>query len=210
MDVLVISGGIGSGKSEVCLILREEFSCGVYSADERVKALYVSHRTLLTEIERTLRCSFRDGNGNFSPVKLAEMIFKDRNALVAVEDLVFPVLIEDFREWSKEYQTDDFVVFESATVLEKEHFAGFGDKVIIVDAPFSIRAERVCSRDSSSREAVLARMANQKMMNLVSEGMIPEAADAVICNDGSLEDLRQRTVALINELYFNKHKHQTK
>lgn len=204
MDVLVISGGIGSGKSEVCRILREEFSCGVYTADERVKDLYVSDSALLSDIERALSCSFRDGNGNFSPAGLADIIFSDRNALTIVEDLVFPVLMKDFREWSKAYRTDDFVVFESATVLEKEQFVGFGDKVIIVDAPFSLRAERACRRDSSSKESVLARMSNQKMMNLVSEGIIPERVHAVICNDGSLEELRKKTVTLINELYFNK------
>ena len=36
MEILVITGGIGSGKSEVCRILQELYGCGVYNADERV------------------------------------------------------------------------------------------------------------------------------------------------------------------------------
>ena len=36
MDILVVTGGIGSGKSEVCRILQKEFGCGLYNADQSV------------------------------------------------------------------------------------------------------------------------------------------------------------------------------
>lgn len=201
MEVLVVTGGIGSGKSEVCAIIRDEFSCGVYEADVRVRNLYVSHPTLLSEIESGLGLSCRDASGNFCPGTLSGRIFSDRRALETVESMVFPVLMEDFKEWCKDYDSDCFVVFESATVLEKPQFEGFADKVIVVDAPFDVRVERACRRDCTSEEAVRDRMMNQKLMNRVSEGFVPEGADAVIRNTGSLTELREAAVRTIKDLF---------
>ena len=35
--VIVVTGGIGSGKSQVCKILKESYGCDVYEADARAK-----------------------------------------------------------------------------------------------------------------------------------------------------------------------------
>ena len=54
MKVLVITGGIGSGKSEVCRIMHELGITAQYNADTRVKELYHRHPTLLSSIENKL------------------------------------------------------------------------------------------------------------------------------------------------------------
>lgn len=201
MDILVVTGGIGSGKSEVCRILQEEFGCGLYNADQSVKRLYDTHPTLLEEIEKVTGVILRDDNGRFVPSRLSQKIFSDTELLLKVEDLVFPALTLDFMSWSQKYARDRFIVFESATILEKPQLSGFGDKVILVDAPMQIRLERACSRDSSTSEAVSRRMMNQKMMNDISEGRIRPQADAVIHNVGSLDELRRDTLSVIDNFY---------
>ena len=139
MEILVVTGGIGSGKSEVCRILSDVFSCGVYNADSRVKLLYDVHPTLLSDIEKLTGESLRDDEGRFVPSRLSARIFTDRSLLKQVEGMVFPALMEDFEAWSKAYSEDTFVVFESATILEKQELKGFGDKVILVDAQMQTR-----------------------------------------------------------------------
>ena len=201
MEILVITGGIGSGKSEVCRILQELYGCGVYNADERVKLLYDIHPTLLDNIEKLIGEGLRDDDGHFVPSRLSERIFADRKILRDVEGLVFPALIEDFHSWAKKYEDDRFVVFESATILEKPELAGFGDKVILVDSLFETRLERACRRNSVPRESVYARMMNQKMMNGISCGEIEPEVDAVIHNLGTLSDLKYCVIRTIKELY---------
>ena len=201
MEILVITGGIGSGKSEVCRILQELYGCGVYNADERVKLLYDIHPTLLDNIEKLIGEGLRDDDGHFVPSRLSERIFADRKILLDVEALVFPALIEDFSTWAKNYEDDRFVVFESATILEKPDLAGFGDKVILVDSLFETRLERACRRNSVPRESVYARMMNQKMMNGISCGEIEPEVDAVIHNLGTLSDLKYCVIRTIKELY---------
>ena len=203
MEILVITGGIGSGKSEVCRILQECYSCGVYNADERVKFLYDMHPTLLNDIETLTGDSLRDGDGRFVPSRLSARIFSDRRLLKEVEKLVFPALMDDFRSWAEGYADDRFVVFESATILEKPELKGFGDKVVLVDAMVETRLERACLRDSAPRESIYARMLNQKMMNSISDGEMKAEVDAVIHNLGTLSDLRYSTIRVIKELYGN-------
>lgn len=203
MEVLVITGGIGSGKTEVCRILQETYGCGVYNADERVKMLYDVHPTLLDGIEKIVEEPLRDDEGKFVPSRLSARIFKDRSLLRKVEALVFPALVEDFEAWAQQYSDSRFVVFESATVLEKPEFRGFGDKVVLVDSLVETRLERACMRDSAPRESVYARMLNQRMMNSISDGELQPEVDAVIHNLGTLTDLKYSTIRVINELYDN-------
>lgn len=200
MKILVITGGIGSGKSEVCRILAQKGLTVQYNADAKVKELYDTVPGLLESIEDRLGCSLRDEAGKFVPRCLAQRIFVDRQALETVESLVFPALMEDFLAFAGN-SGSPFVVFESATILEKPQFDGFGDKVILVDAPVSMRMERACRRDGADREAVKARMANQKKMNALSEGATDPRIDAVIVNDGSIAILEQKIEIMMSDLF---------
>ena len=203
MEILVVTGGIGSGKSEVCRILQQTYGCGVYNADRRVKLLYDTHSTLLADIEHLLGESLRDDEGRFIPARLSARIFSDNGLLRKVEGLVFPALTDDFKEWSKDFAGDRFVVFESATILEKPQLKGFGDKVVLVDADMETRLERACLRDSASKDNIAARMQNQKLMNSISSGEALPEVDAVIRNVGTLVELHDLTVGLIEKLYGN-------
>lgn len=200
MKILVITGGIGSGKSEVCRILAQKGLTVQYNADAKVKELYDTVPGLLESIEDRLGCCLRDEAGKFVPRCLAQRIFVDRQALETVESLVFPALMEDFLAFAGN-SGSPFVVFESATILEKPHFDGFGDKVILVDAPVSMRMERAYRRDGADREAVKARMANQKKMNALSEGATDPRIDAVIVNDGSIAILEQKIEIMMSDLF---------
>ena len=51
MKVLVITGGIGSGKSMVCGILEDKYGIPVYKADKRAKELYAEVPLLIESME---------------------------------------------------------------------------------------------------------------------------------------------------------------
>ncbi len=201
--ILVVTGGIGSGKSEVCRILKDMGFDAQYNADRRVKALYSEHPTLLDEIEESLHVSLRDSDGTFQPKRLSEIIFADRSALDKVETIVFPVLTDDFSSFASMHSDEKIIIFESATILEKPFFNGFGDKTVFVAAPYSTRLSRACMRDGADREAVEARMSNQELMNSISEGMDDQRIDAVIINDSGLGELKERTREVISHLFDN-------
>lgn len=197
MKVLVVTGGIGSGKSEVCRILARKGFPLQYNADLRAKELYTEHPRLLADIEDALGVNCRDAEGRFLPSVLAGKIFTDKEALMKVEELLFPVMMDDFRKFAGSAAEDEFVVFESATILEKPWFDGFGDKILLVDAPISVRLERAAERDGVSKETVLARMQNQPHMNALSEGETDPRIDHVIENDGSRDELEMNLIQIL-------------
>ena len=197
--ILVLTGGIGSGKSVAAGILNETFGYPVYDTDSSVKRLYLTDDSLLDDIEADAGCSFRDENGEFSSSLMAQYIFSTPGAVGRVESRVFPVLLKDFERWMAECGSDN-VVFESATILEKPYFRNFGDVVIIVDAPLDVRVARAMERDGATYEGVMSRVSRQKLMNDISDGRnLPE--DAYICrNDGSLSQLRNRLKEIIENI----------
>ncbi|MBE6233585.1 MAG: dephospho-CoA kinase [Bacteroidales bacterium] len=199
MKVLVVTGGIGSGKSEVCRILHDRYGIQCYDADAAVKELYRSDGTLLDSIEDALGRNLRDDEGNLRPQLLAECIFTSDASMNTVEGLVFPALEEHFRQW-KSFQKGKFVVFESATVLEKPYFDGFGDIVIVVDAPFVLRLSRAARRDSRSENEVLSRMNVQKLMNRISDGFCDPRVDYLLRNDSDMEELVRRVDMMMEKL----------
>lgn len=202
MKVVVITGGIGSGKSLVCRMMRDKGWTVQYNADARVKALYADREGLLEKLEASLGRALRDDEGVFRPHLLAQVIFSDSEALKKVEVLVFPALLEDFEAFRKANADEEVIIFESATILEKPQFDGFGDVTVLVDAPLKTRLERACERDKASAEAVQARMASQPLMNSLSQGDKDPRVDYVLANTSGLAELEQE----VDKLMLNIHK----
>lgn len=203
MKVLIVTGGIGSGKSYICRMLAEKYAIPVYEADKRVKALYTEQPVMLDRIEDLLGYNFRNDAGEFVPQSLAEVIFNDPVALDKVEDVVFPYLKNDFSVWAQS-QVKGIVAFESATVLEKSQFAGFGDIVLLVDAPTDMRALRASLRDGVDTEKIKVRMASQPLMNKISAGFKCSRVDYILSNVSTLSDLEQKLDEFIEKYAITK------
>ena len=86
-------------------------------------------------------------------------------------------------------------IFEASHICKR-----FGDKVILVDAPFETRLERACRRDGADRPRIIARMQTQKLMNALSGGFEDSRIDCRILNDSTMEELERRTRNAINSL----------
>lgn len=199
MTTLLITGGIGSGKSAVCRHLVER-GIPVYDSDSRTKSLYDEVPGLAERVNDVVGGGVLTDEGHLDRRKLSEVLFNDRNKLSSLESVVHPVVLEDFLRWS-ESSGSGTVAMESAIALNSKVFDGVFDHVILVDAPLEIRLERACRRDSSSRESVMERIRNQSFD--------ASAADAVIVNDSSLDVLFSRTDEALEKLvYLQTYKEQ--
>lgn len=202
MKVVIVTGGIGSGKSQACRILEEKYEIPVYEADKRAKSLYSEVPGMLDAIEDALGCPVRNDAGEFLPQKLAAVIFNDESALRKVEEILFPAMMSDFDRWSQ--GKGEVVAFESATVLEKPQFDGFGDIVLLIDAPLSVRTERAALRDRADAAKVLQRMAAQPLMNRLSEGESDIRIDFTINNDSTIDNLSEKLGEFVGKYGLTK------
>ena len=190
MKTLIISGGIGSGKSVVAAIVRKR-GIPVYDCDSRAKALYDEVPGLLETLEERLGCGLRQKDGSLDRPALAGRIFSDSRAREAVEALLYPALLEDFKAW-RASRSERLVALESAVILSKPLFDGIGDVIIWVDAPAKIRLSRVRFRDGLSEDAVFSRMRSQEDLS--------SRADYIIYNEGTLSDLEVQVGNIIDHL----------
>ena len=179
MITILLTGGMGSGKSAVAHIL-ESRGVPVYDSDSAAKSLYTPEFVSL--LEKKLCASFSDEGGVLDKKKLSAIIFSDTSAREKLEGMVYPALREHFLAWRKEHVDVPFVVLESAIAQSKPSFGVFWDAVVVVDAPEEVRISRVMERDGCSREEAIVRMASQQK---------PGKADVTIVNDGSITALEK-------------------
>ena len=191
MLTVIVTGGIGSGKSAVCALLAKR-GIPVYDSDSRVKELYATRRSLVPRLEKALGSPLRQADGTLDKARLAALIFSDDAARETLESIVFPILLKDFLRWRSQ-QKAPFVVLESAIILSKPVFDGLADAVVLVDAPEELRIRRVMERDGASPDQVRKRMETQ---------CIPEGKKDYIRleNSGRFDELSDQ----INQLFFNK------
>ena len=190
MRTVIVTGGIGSGKSAVCALLRKR-GIPVYDSDSRVKELYKSRRSLVPRLEKALGCPLRQDDGTLDKARLSALIFSDEGARETLESIVYPILLKDFQRW-RSRQKAPFVVLESAIILSKPIFDGLADAVVLVDAPRELRIRRVMERDGVSREQVQRR--------LEAQDLPLEKVNVTLPNSGSAEELSQA----VDRVFFDK------
>ena len=157
MKIIGLTGGIGSGKTTVAKYFERE-GVPVYYADE-------AGRQVLSEpnVRERIVEAFGDQiapSGQIDRKKLAAIVFTDPAALERLNAIVHPAVREDFKRWKERHAKFVFIIREAAILFESGSYKDC-DAVILVTAPLEERIRRVVLRDQITREAVLARMANQ-------------------------------------------------
>lgn len=152
-----LTGGIGSGKSTVCAMLRER-GVAVYSSDERAKELMNSDSTIKERIIARFGAeSFEDGVLNRA--YLAQRVFASEEELAALNAIVHPRVMEDFEAWAESAE-GEYVLLESAILFESG-FDSKVDMVVAIMAPEDLRIERAMQRNGATKEQVVERMRRQ-------------------------------------------------
>ena len=194
---VIVTGLIGSGKSAVCALLRER-GIPVYDSDSRTKRLYDRRPALVDAMEKALGTSLRGKDGALDRKRLAGIIFSDSSAREKVEAVVYPAVLADFKRWKSRQKGAPFVVLESAVALSKPIFDALAQAVVLVDAPPEVRLARVMRRDSLDAEAVMRRMAAQR---------IPmDRVDVILSNDGDVQALS----AAVSRVFFEENSYLCK
>ena len=157
MKHYALTGGIGSGKSTV-LAMFTELGVPTFSADDAAKYAMQKNEEIKAKIISLLGAkAYVDGQLN-RPF-IAEQVFTDKQKLAALNAIVHPAAKAAYVKWRKQ-QTASYTMYEFPLVFELSAADSF-DKVILVTTPEAVRIQRVQKRDSTTVEAVHARISNQ-------------------------------------------------
>ena len=125
-------------------------------------------------------------------IKLAQLVFSDKEKLAKLNQIIHPKVAEGFEDW-KHAQSAKVVVKEAAILIESGAYKTV-DKVIVVSAPLDIRIARVMKRDGISKQEV-----EQRIQNQLTEEERLAYADFVLQNSGE-EYLIPQVEEIIKEL----------
>lgn len=189
-ELIAITGGIGCGKSIVSLILKE-MGYEVYDCDWKAKYLMDNSPT----IKDCLKSTFGNDiiiDGTINRVKLANIVFNNKEKLVKLNNIVHSSVKEDLISWKLENSHNKLLFVETA-ILYQSGLDSIVDEVWEVNAPLEIRIERVMKRNNISRQDVLSRIESQKYEILTQ-------ADYIITNDDKVAILPQLVTILGKKL----------
>ncbi len=172
--IIGLTGGIGSGKSTV-LKMFEARGVATYIADIEAKRLMNEHPQLKEEII-TLLGEQAYENGRLNREWIAKQVFSDAQKLTQLNNLVHPMVREDFQSFV-EKSSDDIILYEAAILFESGANA-LCDFVITVVADEEERIQRVMQRDGVTKEQVQQRIKKQ-----LSDKEKIQKSDFVIYND---------------------------
>ncbi len=182
MKRIGITGGIGSGKSFVANII-EKMGYPVYYSDVRSKELTNTHPIIRQGLIELVGENVYF-EGELDKKILAAAIFSNDEMRLKVNQLIHPIVRQDFEDWAKA-QTNDLIFNEAAILFETGAYRNF-DATILIYAPIELRLKRVLKRDIITKEEVLARINNQ-MNDEEKLKMTPYS----ILNDGESPLLKQ-------------------
>jgi dephospho-CoA kinase len=180
-----VTGGIGSGKSEVCRIF-QSLGGTYYSSDLVAKELMNSDPRIKRRINALFGTSMYGEEGAIDRKAMAKAIFSDDSLKEQVNAIVHPVVIEYLTrtiEDAAKSKTPTLLFIESALIYDAGIEELF-DYIILVLSNADQSAERVMKRDSVSKTEVLQRQLAQLPPDLHKE-----KADFTIENNGDLQAL---------------------
>ncbi len=186
-----ITGGIGSGKSEVTKYLR---SLGEYviCADEVSKQLVMPGEEGADALRRVFGEGFFMEDGSLNRKKLADDVFSDEKRLKMLNDTLHPLILGRIEKLAQQGRGR---VFVDAALLIQTGMHNTVDMIWLVVAGLNTRIERVVRRDGLSAAEVERRIKSQ-----ISDEEMAEFADEIILNDGSLSALKKRVDKLLKQL----------
>lgn len=196
MIIIGLTGGIGSGKSSVAEMFKDE---GAYVIDLDYLARVVvgpdtpAWRDIVDYFGEEILSPDRTLNRS----KLAEIVFSDAQSRKALERFTHSRIFEKQETLLKDIKTKDpnaIVIVDVPLLFELSLNKNF-DRIILVYVPRDVQIQRTLQRSVLTKEEVEKRLKAQ--INIEKKKLL---ADYVINNEGSPKNSRDQVRKVIREL----------
>jgi dephospho-CoA kinase len=180
-----LTGGIGSGKSEAARVL-SDLGAVVITADELARRLVEPGAPVLAKIVEAFGNEVLADDGSLDRKRLAAVAFGDPVKLALLNELTHPPLVAAIIERLEELdraRPEGVTVIDAALLVEWD-ITDLFDLVLLIAAPVETRVARLVAmgyREADARARIDAQLPEERLR---------EAADAVIENTSTLNDLR--------------------
>lgn len=189
---VVVTGGIGSGKSEVTRLF-DELGAVVVDADVLAREVVAAGTAGLEEIVRTFGSDLVGEDGELDRPAMGRRVFADPTARTQLEAIIHPRVRRRADEIERDVAEDAVVVHDIPLLVETGQADRF-DAVVVVDVPEELQVQRLAGRGMSEEDA------RSRIRAQASRDERLAVADYVIDNTGRREDLRPQVAEVFSEL----------
>jgi len=186
MIVIGLTGGIGTGKSEVTRIF-QELGAVLINADQIGHQAYTPHSEIWQEVVKAFGEEILQPSGEIDRKKLGSIVFADPDQLTRLNQIMHPRMARMVAQQIQELgeQGADVVVVEAALLFE----AGWDslvDEVWSTESPEESVIKRLQSRSGLSQEEAKKRIDSQ-----MSAEERTSRSQVVVDNSGDLVELER-------------------
>jgi len=153
-----LTGNMGSGKSIVARV----FQClgvPVFYADIEAKKLLFDPQ-VIDQLQDLFGKEIMFDDYIVDRKKLADVVFNDPHALAKLNNLIHPLLQNEYEHWCLSYKNQPYVIQEAAILFESGWDKNV-QQIICVTAPQELAIKRAAKRDMLNPEQVSRRLEHQ-------------------------------------------------
>jgi dephospho-CoA kinase len=196
MNVVALTGGIGSGKSAAADTF-QKLGVTVIDLDEISRQLTATGSPIINKIATEFGHGYVTEDGAMNRTMMRALVFSQPQARDRLNAIMHPAIYEEAVRQLALHQQEAYVVLAIPLLVESPQYRKIVDHVVLVDCDEKLQLERVMERSGLSSDEVMAIMRAQS-----SRQARLKLADTVIVNDGNLQDLSKK-IRDFHENYIN-------
>ena len=182
--IIGITGGVGAGKSSVVEILKTKYGAKILLADLVAHELMEPGSEGLKRVVDALGNGFLKGDGSVDRKALADLLFRDPQALKQVNSIIHPMVWEYMKSSARESE-QSLIVIEAAVFDTAP--AGLFDEIWYVYTSEENRIRRLMESRGYTREKCESIIKRQD-----PEAAYRKMADRVIDNNKTAKETEQQ------------------
>ena len=153
-----LTGGIGTGKSTISLMLKEA-GFKIIDADVIAKEVLVKYPEILEKVRIEFGEGFFDWRGDFRRKEFGNHIFRFPKQRLKYENIILPYIKNEIITNMKEFEDkgEKVVIVDAPTLIETKLYKEM-DYVVLVSCDSSTQIQRIKIRDNLSNNDALNRI----------------------------------------------------
>lgn len=192
--LIALTGGIGSGKTTVSDMFKNDYKITVVDADEIARQVVTPGQPALKEIENRFGQTVINKDGTLNRSQLRSIVFNDNDEKKWLEALLHPKIKQkslSYLENSQSPYAINVIPLLAETGRQKDF-----DRILVVDLDEQEQLIRTQKRDNIDKDQALKIIESQ-----ATREQRLKIADDIITNDGDKNNLKLQ-VEKLHQLYL--------
>lgn len=186
--IVAVTGGIGSGKTEVCRYF-SALGVPVVDLDQIAHEMSAPGSAAMQSVRATFGDEMFEADGRLNRARLRELVFAVPDALDQLNQIMHPAIRAEAIRQIEQYAAHAYVVLAIPLLVESRDDWKRVDHVLVIDCDEQTQVARVVQRSQLSETMAQAMIAAQS-----SREERLAIADSVIVNDQTLDHLQEKVL----------------